>query len=57
MIFYLFELLVGLATVLALSAIMWYAGAYVLMAAFVAAVLYAIWSLGSAVVATWRNKP
>lgn len=57
MIFYLFELLVGLAMVLALSAIMWYAGAYILMAAFVAAVLYAIRELGSVVVATWRNKP
>jgi hypothetical protein len=56
-IFYLFELLVGLAMVLALSAIMWYAGAYILMAAFVAAVLYAIRELGSVVVATWRNKP
>jgi hypothetical protein len=57
MIFYLFELLVGLAMLLALSAIMWYAGAYILMAAVVVAVLYVIWSVGSAVVSTWRSKP
>lgn len=52
---YLFELFVGLLAVLAISATVYFAGAFIILGLIGAAVLFVIWSFGQYIVKTFKG--
>ena len=52
---YLFELLVGLLTVLAIAVTMWFAGVYIICGLILAMLGFVLWAFGNSIVKAFKG--